>query len=132
MATARGDRGQSTVEFALVLPLVVLFALFVVQAGFVVRDQLLVSHAAREAARAAAVSDADRAGAALLAARRAGGLDPDRLSGAVTPVDGGAGVRVSISYRSPTDLALVGMLVPDVDLDAAVVMRVESVRKDRS
>ena len=41
-------------EFALVLPLVVLVVLFIVQAGLVVRDQLLVSHAAREAASARA------------------------------------------------------------------------------
>ncbi len=55
-------------EFALVLPLVVLVVLFIVQAGLVVRDQLLVSHAAREAARAASVSDNDRLGAATMAA----------------------------------------------------------------
>ncbi len=44
----RGDRGQSTVEFAMILPLVALVLLLLVQAGLVVRDQLLVSHAARE------------------------------------------------------------------------------------
>jgi hypothetical protein len=55
--TRWGDHGQSTVEFALILPLVVLVVLFIVQAGFVVRDQVLVSHAAREGARAAAVDD---------------------------------------------------------------------------
>ena len=69
MRRARGSIGQSTVEFALVLPLVVLLVLFVVQGGLIVRDQLLVSHAAREAARAAAVTDEDRGGAALRAAR---------------------------------------------------------------
>ena len=54
---AGADRGQSTVEFALVLPLVVMVLLLVVQVGLVVRDQVLVVHAAREAARAAAVGD---------------------------------------------------------------------------
>ena len=132
MRETRGSIGQSTVEFALVLPLVVLLVLFVVQGGLIVRDQLLVSHAAREAARAAAVTDEDRGGAALRAARAAGGLDPGRLSGTVSVVDGGASVRASISYRSVTDLAFIGALVPDLDLDATVVMRIESIGQDRS
>lgn len=129
--TTRGDQGQSTVEFALVLPLVVLVILLVVQAGFVARDQLLVSHAAREAARAAAVSDGDRAGAAMTAARNSGRLRADQLSGTVSLVDQGESVRVVVSYRSTTDLALIGALVPDIDLEAAVVMRVESETKHR-
>lgn len=120
------DRGQSTVEFALILPLVALVVLCVVQAGLVVRDQLLVSHAAREAARAAAVSDNDRTGAALRAARQAGPLQSDRLSGTVSTADSGRSVRVVITYKGATDLALIGPLVPDIDLESSVVMRIES------
>ena len=131
MTARRGDQGQSTVEFALVLPLVVLLVLFIVQAGFVVRDQLLVSHAAREAARAAAVSDSDRSGAALAAARQAGELSAERLSASAVMVDGDATVRVVISYRSTTDIAIIGSLVPDIDLQSTVQMRVESDGKHR-
>jgi Flp pilus assembly protein TadG len=131
MMTWRGDQGQSTVEFALVLPLVVLVVLFIVQAGFVVRDQLLVSHAAREAARAAAVSDADRSGAALSAARQAGALAAERLSASAVMVDGVASVRVMVSYRSTTDIAIIGSLVPDIELQSTVLMRVESDGKHR-
>lgn len=120
------DRGQSTVEFALILPLVALVVLCVVQAGFVVRDQLLVSHAAREAARAASVSETDRAGAALRAARQAGSLESDRLSGTVSVTDGGGSVRVVITYKCATDLPMIGPLVPDIDLQSSVLMRIES------
>ena len=122
----RGDRGQSTVEFAMILPLVALVLLLLVQAGLVVRDQLLVSHAAREAARAAAVSENDRAGAALEAARQSGPLERDRLSGTVAMGGGGTAVRVVITYRSPTELAVIGPLVPAITLSSSVVMRVES------
>lgn len=132
MTTRRGDQGQSTVEFALVLPLVVLVVLFIVQAGLVVRDQLLVSHAAREAARAAAVSDSDRPSAATMAARQAGNLDAERVSATTTMVDADASVRVLISYRSITGIPIIGSLVPDIDLESTVVMRVESDRKHRS
>lgn len=125
-AAGREDHGQSTVEFALILPLVAIVLLCIIQAGFVVRDQLLVSHAAREAARAAVVTDADRAGAALSAARQAGSLQSDRLSGTITPLEGGASLRVVLAYRSPTDLAIIGPLVPDINLESSVVMRIES------
>jgi Flp pilus assembly protein TadG len=124
-ATAdRTDRGQATVELALALPLVVTVLLLVVQVGVVVRDQLLVTHAAREAARTASVvapgDDADVAASA----RAAGPLDPTRLDAAV--VDGGDGlVRVRVSYRSRTDLPLIGGLVPDLTLDASAAMRRE-------
>ncbi len=74
---ARDDRGQATVELALVLPLVALVLAALVQAVVVARDQLLVVHAAREAARAAAVDPAP--GAAMDAAELSGPLDPRRL-----------------------------------------------------
>src|SRR5207247_8954779 len=59
-ATTRDD-GQAAVELALVLPLVALLLLVLVQVGLVVRDQVLVVHAAREAAREAAVDAAPEA-----------------------------------------------------------------------
>ncbi|MEY2448174.1 MAG: TadE-like protein [Acidimicrobiaceae bacterium] len=43
----RRERGQATVEAALVLPLVVLLLLAVVQVGLLVRAEVLVTHAAR-------------------------------------------------------------------------------------
>ncbi len=127
--TRWGDHGQSTVEFALILPLVVIVVLFIMQAGFVVRDQVLVSHAAREAARAAAVSDADRPSAAMTAAKRAGELRSDQISVEVTMLEGGDTVRVEVSYRSVTDFAIIGALVPDVALHATGGMRAESAGK---
>ena len=50
MAT-RSQRGQSTVELACILPIVVICLLLAVQAGLVVRDRVLVVHAARAAGR---------------------------------------------------------------------------------
>ena len=60
-AGAGRDRGQSSVEVALLLPFLALLLLAVIQVGLVVRDQVLVVHVAREAARAAAVDTADSA-----------------------------------------------------------------------
>ncbi|MFT7474810.1 MAG: Flp pilus assembly protein TadG [Verrucomicrobiales bacterium] len=49
------DRGQVTVEFALVLPLLVLCIAGLIWVGNVVALQVRLEHAAREGARAAAV-----------------------------------------------------------------------------
>jgi hypothetical protein len=97
----------------------------VLQAGLVVRDRVLVTHAAREAARAAAVADVDPASAATRAALRAGDLSAERLAVTSAVVDGGERVTVRITYRSSTDVPLVGALLPDIDLGAEATMRVE-------
>ncbi|MBK9180245.1 MAG: pilus assembly protein [Acidimicrobiales bacterium] len=121
---ASPQRGQAAVELALVLPLVALLLLALIQVGLVVRDQVLVIHAAREGARAAAVDDDP--GAARRAALRAAGLAAGRLT---VEVDGrggeGSRVRVRVRYRAPTDVPLVGGLVGDVTVGGSVTMRVE-------
>ncbi len=50
----RGERGQSTVEFALIIPLVIVVLLAVIQVALVAYAQLSISHIARETARAVA------------------------------------------------------------------------------
>jgi hypothetical protein len=95
-----------------------------VQVGLVVREQVLVTGAAREAARTAAVVGPDDRSAIERAAARAGSLDPDRLHVDVrTSADGT--VEVSVRYRCRTELPLVGALIPDLDLRARAVMRRE-------
>ena len=49
------EAGQTTAELALLFPVVLLLALVLVQAALVLRDDLAVTNAAREAARAGAV-----------------------------------------------------------------------------
>lgn len=119
-----GERGQAAVEVALVLPFVVVLALVLLQVGLVVRDQLLLVHAAREAAREAAVSSdrSDVTGAATGATALRG----DRLDVTV-PGRGppGGTVTVEVRYAAPTDVPLVGPLVGDVRLRARATMRVE-------
>lgn len=123
---ARGAAGQAAVELVLVLPVVVLALLLVVQVGLVVRAQVLVVHAAREGARAAAVE-----GGSVAAARRAAagvpGLVPGRERVRARVVGTGAlrRVAVEVAYRVPTDVALVGPLVGEPTLRAEVVMLIE-------
>lgn len=114
------DRGQATVELALALPLLCLLVLAVVQVGVVVRDRLAVQLAAREAARAAVVA-ADPAAVGTPAAQRAVQLRPLQ----VRVEAGGDTVTVTVTYIEPTDVPLIGALLPDVEVSATVTMAVE-------
>ena len=120
----RLDRGQATVELALCLPVLMMALLLVVQVGLVVRDQIRTVHAAREAAREAAVS-AD-VGAADAAAQSSSALDGGRVTVSLSG-RGEAGSRVTarVTYRSATEVPLIGFLLPDPVLHAEATMRVE-------
>jgi Flp pilus assembly protein TadG len=48
-------RGQAVVEFALVVPLLILMMLGIIEMGWVVRNSVTISNAAREGSRAAAL-----------------------------------------------------------------------------
>jgi hypothetical protein len=116
--------GQATVELALGLPFIVLMLLGIVQVGLVARDQILVVHAAREAARAAAVEPGEAAPRA--AAAEASALDPSRMQVDVGPRGmPGSRVEVAVRYRCATLVPLIGPLVDDVELRATATMRVE-------
>ncbi|MEO6987181.1 MAG: TadE/TadG family type IV pilus assembly protein [Aquihabitans sp.] len=121
----RRQRGQATVEVALALPVVVCVLLAVVQVALVARSQILVTHAAREAARQIAV-DPDQSRAAAVA-RSTPGLEPQRVLVEVGPRGPvGSTVAVTVTYRAPTDVPLVGALFGEPDLQATVAMRVET------
>jgi Flp pilus assembly protein TadG len=112
------------VELALALPLVALLLLALVQLGLLVRDQVLVVHAAREGVRQAAVEAAPDA--ARRAAAASSGLVTGRMQVSVSG-RGAAGsrVRVSVRYRAPTDVPLVGAALGDFTMSASATMRVE-------
>ena len=118
------QRGQATVEFVLVLPVMIALVLIVVQIGIVTRDRVLLAHTAREAARAAAVDPSPATASA--AAEAATGLTADRLT-----VELGTGratgdrLTVRVRYTSPTDVPLIGLALPDVMLETEVTVRVE-------
>lgn len=119
-----GERGQAAVELALVLPLVVVLALVLLQVALVLRDQVLVIHAAREGAREAAVSeDPTVVRRAVLASAE---LGSERLEVEASGREGpGSRVKVEVRYSAPTELPLVGRLVGDVRLSGSASMRVE-------
>ncbi len=124
VVAAGGERGQATVELALVVPVVVVLALVVAQAAVLARTRVLVAHAAREAARAAAVDPAG--GSARAAAMGAADLESGRLGLALAGGRAeGDTLRVTVTYRAPTSVPIVGALVGDVTITEQVAVRVE-------
>ena len=115
-------------EFALVLPLVLIMALSLVQVGLLVKDQLVVSGGARAGAREGAVTTDDaRVQQAAIDAASAGGLDPARLEVTVER-EGAVGtpVKVTVTYDDPVVVPLVAWLFPtSIELTSAVTMRQE-------
>lgn len=124
MRCRRRDNGQATVELALLLPFLVLLMVAVVQVAVFARAQVLVVHAAREGARAAAV-DSDRS-AVEQAVREAGPLAPDRLRTEMTN-RGAPGTRVTVRvhYFAPVHIPILRRFLKGVTLTAQVTMRVE-------
>lgn len=113
-------------EFALVLPLILVVALALVQTGLLVRDRLLVEAAARAGARAAAIQEDPTAirSEALAAA-------PSLEDGAIELAIDRTGVRgepvtVSIRYAAPVRVPFVEWLFHDaVGMTASTTARQE-------
>lgn len=121
----RGQRGQSTVEFALVLPIVFVVLLALVQVGVVIYAQIAVTHTAREVARVLAVDPAADPHAAAVAATS---LKPDRLevtvSFAPASTPGRQFVIVEVRYLVPA-ISGAGGIVGDIATSATASMLVE-------
>lgn len=114
----RGSGGQATVEFALLLPVAVVALLVVAQIGLVVRARVMLTHAAREGARIAAVGGTDAEVSA--AAVDAGSLDPAQLTVRVSR--DATVVRVLLVYVMRTDVSVVGALLNDPEMSAVAAM----------
>lgn len=113
----RGDDGQSAVEFALTLPLVMLLLLVVAHVAIFAHDQLTLEHMAREAARAASVDEAPPTAAQAAVQRLAG----TREITVHTEVTADA-VTVTVSERADTAVPIVGSWAPARALSARATM----------
>jgi len=126
-AHLRDERGASAVEFALIVPLLILLVVGIAEFGRAFQVQSTLSAAARESVRTMALQN-DPAQARAMARSVASSLDPAltnaqiAISPAACPAtySPGASVRVTITYRMPfvTDFFGAG-----VDLHGTGVMR---------
>jgi Flp pilus assembly protein TadG len=122
----RAERGSAVVEFALVLPILLIVTLAVVQVGLVARDQLIVIQASRAGAREAAVSaDEETVHSAVIHAAAA--LDSNELDVEVSRSGAlGEPVTVTVRYLELVRVPLVAWLFPSrISLQSSAVARQE-------
>ena len=124
MQAGSDERGQSTIEFVLLLPFLAALFAALVEIALLAGDQVRLWHAAREAARVAVV-DPDPVQASIAA--ESSGLWPLELD--IHPDMAhrvqGSPLTVRVRYDPPGHLPLLGVIVRSVDLDASATMRIE-------
>jgi Flp pilus assembly protein TadG len=124
-----GDSGQATLEAALVLPVVLIALLLIVQVGVVVRDALALVQAAREGARAVAITARDD-DATEAVHGSAGSLDAGRIAIAVSPDESSRGlgdaVTITLAYTEHLSIPVVSRIVAlELPLRASATTRQE-------
>jgi Flp pilus assembly protein TadG len=123
----RNERGQTMVEFALVLPILALLLFGVIQFGIAFNNYITITDAARAGARRAAVSrqELDPVAAAVAETKAsAGDLDASQLNVSVSSTwKHGEDVTVTASY--PYTIHLLGLYDWSGRLTSKVTERVE-------
>ncbi|MCS7187200.1 MAG: pilus assembly protein [Armatimonadetes bacterium] len=107
-------RGSALVEFALVAPILILLILLMVQYGIIMNRMLTLSHAAREAARYAAVhpEDDETIRGKARGAMRGRGYRQERMSINIEPAQGspdrrpGRPIKVRVQYDMADEMFL--------------------------
>jgi len=122
------ERGQTMVEFAIVVPLLLVIVFGIFQFGVLYNDYVALTDATRVGARKAAVSrhEANPEAEAEAALRDAAvGLTQDDLEVVVdaTAWEHGEDVTVSASY--PYEVNLLGLVVASGELESETTERVE-------
>jgi Flp pilus assembly protein TadG len=125
------ERGQAIVEFALVLPTMLVVALAMVLVAELGIARLALQHATAEAARAGALTNDDQQIRGTLAATVAP-LAPDRVASEIDPSQAepprngdprGALITVRATYSLPVPLGFVGL--PRFIVTASASRRIE-------
>jgi Flp pilus assembly protein TadG len=121
------EKGQSMAEFAIVLPILVVFLFGVIQFGILFNNYVTLTDAVRAGARAAAVArqDSDPAGEAQTMVRSsAANLDQSNLNVSVSS-DWQSGDDVTVTATYPYSISLLGWVVSSGSLSSKTTERVE-------
>ena len=137
-----GESGSQLVEFAMILPILLMIIAAIVDFGVMFRTNAVVTNAAREGARLAAIPGNDQNNYETVRARVAETLTEGRLTGpsvvTITPEavtiaasTNGAGARVTVAYThttlflGPIMAIMNGTFAQAIQMTAVAVMRTE-------
>ncbi|WP_249869047.1 TadE family protein [Oceanobacillus saliphilus] len=125
----KGEKGQSLVETALILPILLMIIFGITDFGRIFHAYLTLDHAGREAARVATVGAEDN----LIKTKireATSGLIEEELNITILPVGkenrpSGSDVTITLTYPVEFLTPFVGWVVDEFDLENTTVMRVE-------
>lgn len=124
----KNQKGQALVEFALILPILLLVVMAILQFGMMLNSYLTIENASREGARAGIVGSSD-AEIQQLIISTSPNLDPTNLTVSITPAEGlrksGDTIIVDISYNYEFVVPIISSIVKNVVLNGQTSMRVE-------
>ncbi|HEX2947182.1 MAG TPA: TadE/TadG family type IV pilus assembly protein [Clostridia bacterium] len=124
------QKGQSLVETALMLPVILLLLLGIIDFGLLFNNYMVVSNASREGARTAAIGSTD-AQITAAAGNAAASLDPAKLTITITPDEAtgrasGTPVTVTVKYQYSMITPVIAAVIPGpFDLKTSTTMRCE-------
>ena len=121
----RRDEGQDLVEFAMILPVLLLLVLGIIELGFIVFAYDTIANAAREGARTGIVPDATESDVRDAVLQRALALNVTADDVTVTL---GSTVQVEVTYEHSLLIGFIMQalgLQPTVELHAVSTMRAE-------
>jgi Flp pilus assembly protein TadG len=133
----RHDRGQALIEFALIVPLFLLFLFVIVDVGIALDRRMVLQHAVREGARYAALSIDNGLICDRTHDQAQGIVDVDDISisyddidgnGDVTDAGDAVNVTVDFTYDFPVMSGVLnafGVLSPSVDINPTGSARLE-------
>lgn len=122
----KSEKGQSLVEFALLLPVLVLLLFGIIDFGRIFHAYLTIDHAGREAARTASIGkDTTTIKNTAVSDASSIRLTADQVG--VTPgtLSSGSNVTITITYPINFLTPVIGNIVGPVTLKNTTVMRVE-------
>ncbi|MEW5953326.1 MAG: TadE/TadG family type IV pilus assembly protein [Bacillota bacterium] len=125
----RDNRGQSLVEMALVLPLLIIILFGIIEFGRVFHSYLIITHASREGARVGVVGQSNTDIKQQI--QDAAPLNLDKLTITITPSEQqartpGVPLTVSVGYQVDLFTPILGSILPNpVLLQARTTMRME-------
>lgn len=116
----KDERGASSIEFALILPVLIMILIGVFEFGMAYNNFLAITHAAREGARMAAVNKYDESAVRADAYP----VEPDSVSLSYPGGDvHGAQAVVTIRYTNKVDVPFFGSV--SIPLESQASMRIE-------
>ena len=122
--------GQSLVETALILPVLLLLVTAIIDFGLLFNSYLVISNASREGARHAATGNTDAQIRAVVC-NVAASLDSDRLTITIYPDehqgrDTGDSVTVTVRYGYSMITPVIGAIFPEAfDIETSTTLRCE-------